>query len=431
MTEVHKFETAGNQYVVSFGTLPANNISKYSNADGYHYHTWGSDNKLPTNREIVLMDNNIVGEMISTKRSLILGLGLQPYKTIYRDGKKYREPVSIPTQIADWIESSMLKEKYLDEAANQLLKHANIFVGLLPERNSTNIKSLMTYKCTDIRVGHNDFGRPVRNYIYKDWGNTQRDKKTTPISIPKYVPGIRSESMIHTMDMLFNNGVYAHPAYWGGSEWLELSNRIPKYHLANIDNGYAIRFHIEIPKDAFLDSFKYQQAEMNNDMDAMNQCHNESKARRQEFIDSMNKFLSGSDNAGRAIYTFFEYNEDAKKIDGVTITPITYDSKDKDLLDLFEKSNDANISAQGIHPSIANIQTQGKMSSGNEIRNSIETFVKIKAGMPRSLILKPILKAFEINGFDTSLEWGFEDVVLETLDESPSGTNNILSPAAK
>ena len=65
------------------------------------------------------MDNNIIGELISTKRSLIIGGGIIPFNVIYDGEVKRREPQPVPAEIQDWMDSFDFGNKYLIEAENQ------------------------------------------------------------------------------------------------------------------------------------------------------------------------------------------------------------------------------------------------------------------------------------------------------------------------
>lgn len=416
--------------LLEFSIKDATEIGKEKKITGrnesFKILSWGSNNLLPQNREEVIMDNNIIGELISTKRSIILGEGITGYKEVYKDGTRVKEEIPLPPKIADWIQEADFDNKYLVEAANQLLMHANIPVSMMPAKDGKSIASMMTYKCRDVRAEKRDFGKPISKWYFGDWV----DKKFRDYQPISTAPTNKTEWFYVVGDKLFFDGTYCHPAYWGGKEWIDLSNVIPKFHKANIKNGYVIRFHIEIPKNAFLDSLRYQQAEGTGDESLMTECLNKAEAEKEEFIDRMNKFLSGAENAGRAIYTFFEHDPMGKKLDGVKINPVTAELNDEALLKLFEKSNQANISGQGLHPTIANIETQGKLSSGSEMRNSIEMYVKIKAPIFRNILLNPFLKVAKINGWTNEfpeLKFGWSNISLTTLDENPQGSQPIVT----
>lgn len=404
-------------------------IKRYSFSGGSaEIAYWGDNNLLPQEREDILQDNNIVPELIATKRGIILGQKLIAYIPRWENGKEIKDIVEMPAVIADWLEATDF-DTYSMEAAGELIKHGNMFIEMI-ETGSGGIASISTHSAKRIRSGvQNSKGIVDKYFWHGSWGESTKKLQSTniaPVQIPAWRKDIgQPKSLLHLGDPLFFDGYYYWPAYWGGAEWIELSNVIPKFHKANIANGYSIRFHIKMPVNYFLDKVKYEASVSAEDKA---RCIDEATSAEQDFINNMNKFLSGAKNSGRAVYTKFEFAEDlAKEYPGIKIEPITADLKDEALLKLFEKSNDANISAQGIHPSLASIQTQGKMSAGSEIRNALLSYIAIKTPLPRKLILKPLYVAKKMNGWDKKLCFGFEDIEITKLDENPGGSVEVVN----
>jgi hypothetical protein len=399
------------------------------NSNNFKIKQWGSRNDLPQYREKMLMDNNIMGELITTKRAIVLGQGLAAHQVEFKDGAKTIIPVEMPTEISDWLDNSDFNDKYLEPAANELFLHGNVIASLLPQAGK--ITKIMAHRCRDIRAVEKTPGKGIETYIVGDWSKKVDIKKTKYTAISA-TPNQTREFIFHTGDKLFYDGYYCHPAYWGGEEWVDLANQIPKFHKANLANGYTIRFHIQIPKNAFIDKMAYMQAVNNGNTAAIQSCMDNEANAKKEFLTRLNTVLAGTDNASRTITTFFDHDDQGKKIEGVTIEPINFDLKDEALLTLFEKSNQANISSIGIHPTLANIETQGKLSSGSEMRNAFEFYVKTKAKLPRDILLKPFKLICKMNGWYKKypgIHFGFEDIVLAALDDEPTGTKPVTNPA--
>lgn len=423
-----------NDVLITFAKDSRSNVGKegfvqVTNGNNIEIFQWGSKNDLPNYREAMIMDNNIIGEMINTKRAIILGQGLQAHTVTYADGKKTITPVEMPPEIADWIEQAELYDKYIEPAANELFLHGTIFAAMMPRQG--RIEKIMSYRCRYIRAETKKRNEPIAGYVLGDWPRKKSKGRNDTLVDYQYItaiPNPNREYIMQVGDNLFHDGYYPHPAYWGGEEWIDLSNQIPKFHKANILNGYTIRFHIEIPKDAFLDKTKYMHALSEGDNALINQCALDEENKKSDFINQMNTLLAGKENAGRTIYTYFDHDDMGKKIDGVKITPIEFDMKDEALLKLFDASNRANISSMGIHPTLANIETAGKMSSGSEMRNAFESYVKIKAHVPRNILLKPIHHVWKVNGWNLKypdIKIGFEDNILTTLDDNKAGSEPI------
>lgn len=433
--------------VVEFSSMPGDigkEDTKINSINGtISIMAWGEKNTLPIDREMMLMDNHIMPEMLSTKRSIIIGQGIKPFivEVDEESGEEVIKHAKMPVEAARFFESCEFDTKYLEEAANQLILHANIPVGMMLSNDGSQIASMMSYKCRDIRAETRKFGEPVNQYWFGDYsevskgksGRTAHKKYTSlpvapPLKLKDKKTLKRGEVMYFVSDKMLFDGYYGHPTWWGGREWMQLSNVIAKFHLANIRNGYVLRYHIQVPKEAFLDKLKYYNALDADDNETVAKCLSDEKTEKQRFIDNLNSFLSGEENVGRALVTFFESTEEGKKIEGVKIEPLKVDLKDDSMLKLFDAANRANTNSAGLPLTLAGIETNGKWSSGTEMRNALEYFVKIKAPIHRKKLLEAWNYVWRYNGWDKKhpeIKWWFGDIVLAKLDDDKSGTKEL------
>jgi hypothetical protein len=395
---------------------------------------WGADNDLPAQRERLVADNNIVPSLLATRRDITLGQGLMAYTERYeeKDGRRVRiiDEMPMPAEMEAFFERIDV-DQYLRTSAKNLLFHAMSFTEFRRNRGG-QIIDMQALECRHMRAEEmDDMGRINHWYWSGMWGH-QRDRQRKALQpaqqIPTYQPDTQQAKFLLVTgdDLLCVDEYYFTPYWWGSEEWIRLANCIPAFHQANLDHGYSIRYHIEIPKDYFRNkSANAQTPEL-----AKQQADAEESAKR-EFLDKLNKFLAGVTRAGRTVVTEYEINKAlGKEFPGIKITPLKIDLQDEALLKLFEKSNQANISAQGIHPTLANIETQGKLSSGSEIRNAFAMYVSIKTPLPRKLLLKPfdILKR-EMN-WPAEVKLGFRDMEITRLDEDKSGQRETSMPTS-
>lgn len=411
-----------------------NVISIQTAAGAHDVKTWGRRNDLPNYRDELLCDNNIIGTLINTKRNILLGNGLIAYKEKFVDGAKKREVVEIPKEIQQWITESEFYDNYLDPAPIQLFKHANIFAEFVT--NPKGVASVMLKDCKYIRAKQKVNGR-IPGYLYNvKWVRVKNDDKSPPkiTEIPAYKKdGKQSKFMLHIADNVFNDGYYGIPEYWGGEEWIKVSNAIPVFHESNLKNGYSIRFLVTYPEDYFLDKYEVDQLDTLTQDDIRNAkktdiMDKEAQA-KQVFMDQLNNLLAGANNAGRALFAETTFNKISQQYEGIKIEPINFDLKDKSLLDLYEKTNQANISGQGIHPTLANIESQGKLSSGSEMRNAYLFYVLTSTPRPRRLVLKVWDLVCKLNGWTDKypdLKWTMEDFEITKLDDDKSGVKPMI-----
>lgn len=388
---------------------------------------WGKNNTEPALREKLVCNNNIIPALIAKKRDILVGNGIYCYKESIVDGKKVITEVEMPADVAEFFQTVVI-EDYLMESASELMKHQNLFVEFIRTKGG-NISSFKVQEAKYIRAEKKDLSGRINNWYWSGhWGIKKKDKTFKIEPIANYNPDKKQPKFIQRWgDKIFNDGYYYIPSWWAGREWVNLSNQIPIFHNANLNNGYNIRWHIEIPDKYFLDFEKYNACTTPEERAA---CLSEEHAAEQAFIDTVNNFLSGPENGGRALFTKYELNVAlGKDFPGIKIKALDYDMKDESLLSLFEKSNTANISAQGIHPTLAGVETQGKLSSGTEIRNAFLMYLIINTPLPRKMMLKAIEFVQKENKWDPTLKFGFRDFEMSKLSDEKTGMTDRNTPS--
>ncbi len=402
-------------------------ISYGGNKDGKKIRFWGKDNSLPNYREQLVGENNIVGTLIQTKRDITVGQGLFAYtKDFVSDsGKVNIIEVPIPPAAKKFFDFIDIDD-YLLAAAKELFLHANVFNEFIRSEDNSEIANLLVKDCKYVRLGEqDDKGNLTMAYISGAWA-TRKYAKNQPTEFDKTVIDLplynynedqkQKHFILPTGDNFLNDGYYNSPTWWASKGWIELANAIVLFHQANINNGYTIRFHVKVPRDYF----KTHPA--NDTPEAQLKAVDDERNAQEAFVKDFNDLFSGPSNTGRALFTQYNLEQAVNgKWPGIEIEPINIDLKDKALLDLFEKSNTANISAQGIHPTLANIETQGRLSSGSEIRNAFIMYLAIKTPIPRRILLKAINLVKQINKWPEDVFFGFADTEITTLDQSPTG----------
>jgi hypothetical protein len=413
--------------IVSFGQVSFNNqdvepgkIAKIAKEGvDANIRSWGRRNNMPQIREDLVNSNNIVGSLISTKRDILLGAGLMAYRERYVDGKRQVEEIEMPAAIKDWMERIEI-EKWLRSSCKELLLHGNVFTEMTRDKGG-RIFSIKNLRAAYIRAQEKREDDTIPAWWWSPgWALKTSEQKTAIVrGIPAYDKNARQPLFVmHTYDDVCRTDDYYYaPTWWGGWQWIDLANAIPHFHRSNLQHGYSIRYHIEIPSDYFDDNVP----EVLTDQKVSDAETRRAQA-KEDFLNGLNDFLAGVKNSGRTVVTEYEINKHlGKEYSGIKITPLKVDLQDKALLDLFESSNKANISAQAIHPTLAAVETSGRLSSGSEIRNALTMFVAIKAPTTRSILLEPLHLVAKANGWG-DIKFGFRDIQITTMDESKTGT---------
>lgn len=385
---------------------------------------WGYNNNLPEEREILISNNNIVPQLIATKRNIILGTGnIIGYNEVFENGKRRIEQVAIPAEIDERLDENKIESEYLPMQIKNLLVHGGFFSEFYKGNSVGGLKNeyvkLIAKDSKYTRSGLQDKTGRVQNFYVSNIWAKQTGKNQVKQNIEKIAAfdGTDSQSkfMMYGADKLLGGPYYYTPHWEGNWTWIKVANCIPDFHYSNIENGFSIRYLVKIPDGYFFKMLSRKQRESDKSAEF------ESK-KRKDFIAKLNNFFLGAKNAGKAMVTqkyVFEHIQ--KTYEGIEIEAINVDLKDEAMLRLFETTNSANTSSHGTPPALAGIATGAKMTSGSEIKNLYNFYQTVVAPYPRKLIFQHISKFVNSFNKDKKLKLGLEDVVLTTTDDDKTG----------
>lgn len=388
--------------------------------------TWGERNDLPNYREEMICGNNIVPALIERKAAIVCGQAWYAYRERYENTdsgpmRRIVDEVPMPE------DAKMFFKRFKKTAFHligELLKHGIALPEFIRDR-AGRIQRVNSLEMRYMRAGKK-IGSEIRIWHWSNaWTQAQRrvikqdDQVVTPL--PVYEEGRRQNKFVLPLvQCLFNDGYYPIPSYWGGRHWIELANIIPLFHKANLRHGQLPRWNIIIPHDYFYD---YEKMGMATDEEQRAELIKGFQSREQAFVDDINRVLSGLENTGRTIVTKSEMIEalGGRYEKRILIEPLDGKLNDEALLPLYAASNVANISAQAIHPSLANIETQGKLASGTEIRNAFLLYLIIAAPAYRDFLQEVIEVVKSENGWPADIHYAIRDAEMTTLAENPAG----------
>lgn len=388
---------------------------------------WGAKNDLPQYREEMIVGNNIVPALIERKKSIITGQGWFAYKVRYEDTpdgpmKRIMDEVPMPDEAKDFFKKW---PKTARKIVAELLKHSLAMPEFIRSRDN-KVFEVRCLETKHMRAAKKQGKGEIKTWYWSNaWTKSQQNIVSPSERVIEAVPVYdeaqkQPKFVLPLLEDTFNDGYYPIPAYWGGRYWIELSNIIPLFHRANLRHGQLPRWNIIIPHDYFFDYEKMNQAITEEERARLVK---EFQAKEQAFVDDLNQVLTGLENTGRTIVTKSELIEaiGGRYEKRIQIEPLDGKLNDQALLPLYEASNVANISAQAIHPSLANIETQGKLSSGTEIRNAYLLYLIIAAPTYRDMLQEVIEVVKFENGWPEDVHYAIRDAELTTLAENPAG----------
>ena len=199
------------------------------------------------------------------------------------------------------------------------------------------------------------------------------------------------------------------------SGWLDIANSIPSFKKAFMKNQINIKYLIEVSEEYF--SRKY-----GDDWETYEP--EEQKRIQQEFVEELDATLRDNENSGKSILSTTYLDESGKPFPGISITTLPNKLQDGAYLDDASAGVQQILTAYGVDPSLIGAGIPGgKLGAGSGSD-------KRQAWLILSALLKPnretTLEVFEFiqeyNEWPDELSGAFEDTVLTTLDQNPTGT---------
>ena len=390
---------------------------------------WGLKNDLPNYREELVSNNAITPSLIRRKRDLVLGQDWFAYRNRYVDGKKVMDEVEMPPAAMQFFKKN---KKLFSDVVGELMKHELGIVEYVRQKDG-QISKRKVLETKYVRAGRKDDNGDINTWWWSnawtsDMTKQLKNEEKRLVSVPVLNadhtaandPKRQDRFCVALGDWLFNDGYYPIPTYWGTRYWIELANIIPLFHLANLKHMSAPRFIVVIPQDYFLD---YEALNAATDEAGRQVVLSSAKAKKQAFLDDFNSLVTGVGNNGRTLTIESALTEILGKVEEtrIKIEPLVIDLRDEALLKLYESSNVANISGQGLHPTLANIETQGRLSSGTEIRNAYLLWLIIAAPAYRNAMYQLVEVEKEVGQWPADVFYAVRDAELTTLAENPSG----------
>lgn len=413
---------AGGHAVITFeGKGVSDSVGKQqkgSTSTTTAWYPWGADNNLPNELVKIVFANDIKPQLLKNERNFIYGGGLAFCKKEFVDGKEVRRFIDLKTeypQVYEWYKQNKTKvKKALKRSIYNYVYFKNYFVEFIlikggPTGRGRTIKSFQVRDCNYMRAELIGDSGNIENYFHSvHFGVEESKAKSNNTKIPAYEedsPTGKVKFIYHGKDDQPGQPYYPLPEYYGTINWTKLSNKIPLWHDAGIENGYNPRVHIEV-NTKYFDTCKDEE---------------EKNAKYQRLKQEIDTFMKSVDGNAKAFISKFESSLDGKEMRYVKITPLKNELSDEAYTKLYEQSTKSNIRGHDIHPTLANVSESGKLSSGSEMRNAFNVHVALKTPMARECVLEFMEVIKEINGWPDELEFWFKDVEIVTTDNNKSG----------
>ena len=386
--------------------------------------------------------NVTVGSNIEFKNKVVYGDGIMVYKK-YRNeqGKIVKEEVleSEYPEIFEFLENNDY-DQIRHEIANDLVIFHDSYVEYIFNQEAkpklVQIKAKET-TCSRVSVIDENTKKSEWHGYSAGWHKNDLDdliatplldKQSSLYDLKKrmgIIPNneglketVKDRSFIHNIRINTPGRFYYTRPYWWSviaSGWYDFSSAIPVYKKALIKNQMTLKYIVYIKLNFWDKLFK-------------NQGITEDKKKaecKEQFLQNMNDFLSGEENAGKAFISEFSYD----KLKGFEDKDIIIDSLENKNIggEYIEDSEEvSNVICYGmnVHPSIVG-SSPGKSKSinGTEAR---ELFIIAQALMKmfQEATLKPLYVAKAMNDWPKEIFFSITNCQLTTTDKGTGATKN-------
>lgn len=404
---------------------------------GKPWAVWGRRNDYPQ----VLIDENINQETsagaLRFKIEAHYGKGLYFFKK-EKDPKDPSKTRIIPLEITE-LPPEIQDFYYLNDLPN-------FFQGIIsdyewfnfyhcqyiPNKSANKIVQWNWIRTKDVRAGRRDpkTGKIPKYFVSGEWCSNIDPKERIELPVFDTFNPFAEPNAIKKHQLVSIDRDYYPTAYWQSNfKWLQVAKAIPTWILANIKNSVNIKYHVEIPEQYFIDLYPEK------NYTSIAECLTARKTAEELVKSEIDKCLAGEENASKIFYTKFAVDENGQPRPGWKINELKNDIKDGAWNQAYDTGGAAICTAHGVDPTLSGLRMSKSLNvgSGSDTREKFNFYVQLKTVIPRQTTLEPWELTKRINKWDPNIHLGYQDVFLETLDKSKTGTvvENEDAPTAK
>lgn len=402
---------------------------------------WGKDNNFPQR----LIDNNKqeVASMGAIRFKINAHYGQGPY--LYKNVKDGKGKVRKEQQLLDSLDAEIQDFWYANDIENfsqGIIKDFEWFnfynAQYIPNKSRNKILFIKRQRVRDVRVGKRDkaTGKIPAFHLSPYFGNTdtsllEGNVATAPV-FNKISPFAAANGIYQHLLPSIDRDYYPDSEWHSNMRWLSVAKKIPQWINANIDNSANIKYHVEIPELYFIDL--YPEKNYPEEKGGLEACLAARKKAEEELKQKIDQCLAGADNPQKIFYTKFAVDSQGQVTPGWKINELKGDVKDEAWLNAYSTAAAAIITAHGVPPSLTGMVLSNSLNvgSGSDTREKFNFYMQLHTVIPRQTTTEWFEIVKRANGWDRALHLGYENIILETIDNSKGGfrTENESSPTS-
>lgn len=401
---------------------------------------WGIRNQYPLEILDKTKKDPVSMRALEFKSTAHYGKGPQLYRRKFEDGKKILEPVDIAKypEIDDFFFENNIPN-FLQSITQDYEWWNRYHVEYITNKPKTKIIRINSgieeegtanyLRTKDIRKAKRDkeTGKIKGFYVSGDW--TEAHPKTAFVNSFKPTDPFRfSKAMYEHKRTSIANDYYITPSWWASMRWLDVTSKIPEWINSNIDHSVNIKYHIHIPEKYFLDLYPQERYKSDEEW---HKALEEAEAKLKQKLDN---YLAGEKNVNKAFYSKFAVDDQGNILPGWKIEKVENDIKDEAWLNADQTASVRILTAHGVDPTLAGIVIGNTSAgSGSDVREKFNFHMQLNTQIGRQTTTEWFEFVKRINGWERDLELGYENLLLDTLNNTKTGykVENEMNPTAE
>jgi hypothetical protein len=395
--------------------------------------SWGDGNNFPQQAEKIISKTGVLNTGLQFIQRFTIGQGIFPcHVTGYdNDGNEQLQVINDP-KITAFINSRMVR-RYMANALRDYLKFGVAFPELIPNVEGNKVVGIEEKNGLYARYLEKKNGTIPGVIISGKWPDTPGNGDFSKVDLlDPYDPyahldGLRLTGQVKGKSFIYplrnewsNNEYYTAPLWFSAhlAGWTKVAQKVPHFLMKMYENQITFKWHIKIPYAYWEKRYPEQNFK----------TIEERQKKIQEEMDEIEKNLTDTENAHKALFSMFEINPNGRAEEQWEIENLADKNKPTENLVTSAAANSEICFALMINPNVFGAGMPGGTYAGNQGGSNIREAFLVNialAWLDRQNILDPLELMLEFNGIK-DVELRFRNTILTTLD-SGSGTQKTLS----
>lgn len=408
----------------TFGTVSVGGV-------GYHYAYWGTDNQLPYHVREKIEKNSVMSQNKYFNMLTCYGRGLE-YMDSSTMGSKKPMPTKDP-EIRKFLLRNSMKRFFAEQILDLKYYYFSVAVLLL-DRQRKNIVKIVHKDACDCRFEKRNEKGKIAHVFYANFKDNNNPKNVEMIplldeqdpygdlaartekeedklglfsrdrgSITKYAIVVRIPTI--------GDRYYPIPPYAAAFRdgWYDIYQLLTAAKKAKIKNGQNIRYHVEINTMFWEDRARDQGVKMNTD---------EFKKMKDDFIEDLKKYLSGSQNSDKLLWSEFESLPDGKERHYIKVNLVDTSKAGSEYNDDVAEASNVLCYDDNTHPNLAGaVPGKSQMNNSGSDKRELFTMKQALETLPHDMMMTIHYTIIFFNGWEDKVEPVVPMIILTTLDK--------------